>query len=128
MPLRSVVGMLLLLVCAVIASLLPACGYNGCADIPVLESISPTSANAGDPSFTLTLTGRHFHSDTIFFFGSTELTSTTVNETEITAKIDAKYISSPSTIEVFVSGIPGGSNLNGPCGGGPSNKLPFIVR
>jgi len=125
---HSNVGILSLLLCAVTPLLLPACGYDGCADVPVLASISPTSANAGASAFTLTLTGRHFHSDTILFFGSTELTSTTVNETEMTADIDAQYIASPGTIEVYVSGIPGGSNLNGPCGGGASNKLPFTVH
>jgi hypothetical protein len=45
---------------------LSSCGYNGCADIPVLDSISPTSASVGGPAFTMTLTGRDFHSDTVF--------------------------------------------------------------
>jgi hypothetical protein len=92
----------------------------------VLESISPTSVTNGGPAFTLTDgTALSFRYDLLF--GSTELTSTTVNDTQITAIIDAKYISTPGTVEVFVSGIPGGSNLNGPCGGGPSNKLPFSI-
>jgi hypothetical protein len=66
MPLRSkfVISLTLLGSLAIIPFL--SCGYNGCADIPVLNSISPTSASAGGPGFTMTLTGRHFHADTIF--------------------------------------------------------------
>jgi hypothetical protein len=109
-------------------NLFSSCGYNGCADVPVLASISPTSASAGGPAFTLSLSGRHFHSDTIFFFGGAELGSTTVSETTITATIDPSYITKPGTIDVWVTGIPGGSNLNGPCGGGLSAKLSFTVK
>ena len=105
-----------------------SCAYNGCADVPVLTSISPTSASAGGPAFTMTLTGRHFHSDTVFFFGGTELASTTVNDTTITATVDSTYISTPGTLDVWVTGIPGGSNLNGPCGGGLSAKLSFTIQ
>jgi len=105
-----------------------SCAYNGCADVPVLTSISPTSVSAGGPAFTMTLTGRHFHSDTVFFFGGTELASTTVNDTTITATVDSTYISTPGTLDVWVTGIPGGNNLNGPCGGGLSAKLSFTIQ
>lgn len=124
--LKFAVGLVLLATVAVVA--FPSCGYNGCADIPVLTSISPTSVSAGSQGFTLTLTGRHFHSDTVFFFGGTELASKTANESTITASIDATYITKPGTIDVWVTGIPGGSNLNGPCGGGLSAKLPFTIQ
>jgi len=107
---------------------LSSCGYDGCADIPVLNSISPTSASAGGRAFTMTLSGRHFHSDTVFFFGGTELTSTTVNETTMTANIDSTYIKTPGTLDVWVTGIPGGTSLNGPCGGGLSAKLQFTIQ
>jgi hypothetical protein len=128
MPLRSkfVISLTLLSSLAIIAFL--SCGYDGCADIPVLNSISPTSASGGGPAFTMTLTGRHFHSETVFFFGGTELASTTVNDTTMTARIDSTYISTPGTLDVWVTGIPGGSNLNGPCGGGLSAKLPFTIQ
>ena len=128
MPLRVTFVVCLMLLCALAAIPFSSCGYNGCADIPVLTSISPTTALAGGPAFTMTLTGRHFHSDTVFFFGGTELTSTTVNETTMTATIDSTYILTHGTIEVWVTGIPGGSNLNGPCGGGLSAKLPFTIQ
>jgi len=52
--------------------LLQSCGYAACADVPVLTSISPTGATAGGSSFTLTLTGRHFHSDRVFFWEGPE--------------------------------------------------------
>ena len=123
--LRFAIGLTVLAAVAIAA--LPSCGYNGCADT-VLNSIFPTSVSAGGPTFTMTLTGRHFHSDSVFFFGGTELASTTVNESTMTAVIDARYITTPGTIDVWVTGIPGGSNLNGPCGGGLSAKLPFAIQ
>jgi hypothetical protein len=46
----------------------------------------------------------------------------------MTAAIDTKYISKPGTVDVWVTGMPGGSNLNGPCGGGLSAKLPFTIQ
>jgi hypothetical protein len=128
MPLRSkfVICLALLSSLAIVPFL--SCGYNGCADIPVLDSISPTSASAGGPAFSMTLTGRHFHTDTVFFFGGTELASTTVNATTMTASIDSTHILTPGTLDVWVTGIPGGTNLNGPCGGGLSAKLPFTIQ
>jgi hypothetical protein len=128
MPLRSkfVISLTLLSLLAIIPFV--SCGYNGCADIPVLDSISPASASAGGPAFTMTLTGRHFHTDTVFFFGGTELASTTVNATTMTASIGSTYILTPGTLEVWVTGIPGGTNLSGPCGGGLSAKLPFTIQ
>lgn len=116
------------LLCAASGLLLQCCGYDACADIPVLTSISPASARAGDSAFVLTLAGRHFHSDTVFFWGGEEWASTTVNSSTITVNIDAEKIATPGTIEVWISGIPGGTSLGGPCGGGPSNKLTFTVN
>ena len=128
MPLRSKFVLCLALLSSLAIVPFLSCGYNGCADIPVLDSISPTSASAGGPAFTMTLTGRHFHTDTVFFFGGTELASTTVSATTMTANIASTYIATPGTIDVWVTGIPGGNNLSGPCGGGLSAKLPFTVQ
>ena len=128
MPLRSKFVLCLALLSSLAIVPFLSCGYNGCADIPVLDSISPTSASAGGPAFTMTLTGRHFHTDTVFFFGGTELASTTVSATTMTANIASTYIATPGTIDVWVTGIPGGDNLSGPCGGGLSAKLPFTVQ
>jgi hypothetical protein len=113
---------------AVSGLLLQSCGYDACADIPVLTSMSPSSTRVGGSALQLTLTGRHFHSDTIFFWGGAEWASTTVNNSTIMADIDAAKIAKPGTVEVWVSGIPGGTNLSGPCGGGPSNKLTFTIN
>ena len=128
MPLRSKFVLCLALLSSLAIVPFLSCGYNGCADIPVLDSISPTSASAGGPAFTMTLTGRHFHTDTVFFFGGTELASTTVSATTMTANIASTYIATPGTIDVWVTGIPGGNNLSGPCGGGLSAKLPFTIQ
>ena len=116
------------LLCAVSGLLLQSCGYDACADVPVLTSMSPSSTAAGESGFQLTLTGRHFHSDTIFFWAGGEWASTTINSSTITSDIDAAKIASPGTVEVWVSGIPGGTNLSGPCGGGPSDKLTFTIH
>jgi len=116
------------LLCAASGLQLQSCGYDACADIPVLTSMSPASATAGDSAFVLTLTGRHFHSDTVFFWGGAEWASTTVSDSTITVDIDAAKIAASGYVEVWVSGIPGGTNLGGPCGGGPSNKLTFTIN
>ena len=107
--------------------LLPACGVEFCASVPVLDSISPTSVQAGGPSFTLSLKGRHFHSDSSVLWNGLYLFGKTINENEIQVTVPAENISDAGSAQVWVVNDPGGTNLNGPCGGGPSVKLTFNI-
>ena len=107
--------------------LLPSCGVEFCASVPVLESISPASVQAGGPDFTLTLKGQHFHSDSSVLWNGFYLFGKTANENEIQVKVPAENILTEGNTQVWVVNDPGGTNLNGPCGGGPSAKLTFTV-
>jgi hypothetical protein len=93
----------------------------------VLESISPTSVQAGGPDFTLTVKGRHFHSDSSILWNGSYLFGKTMNENEIQVKVPAANILNEGNVQVWVFNDPGGTNLNGPCGGGPSVKLTFSI-
>ena len=108
--------------------LLPSCGVEFCASVPVLDSISPAGVQAGGPDFTLTLKGRNFHSDSsVLWNGFYLFFSKTVSENEIQVTVPAANILDQGSAQVWVVNDPGGTNLNGPCGGGPSAKLSFII-
>jgi len=107
--------------------MLPSCGVEFCASVPVLESISPASVQAGGPDFTLTLKGRHLHSDSSVLWNGSYLFGKTISENEIQVKVPAESILHEGNAQVWVVNDPGGTNLNGPCGGGPSAKLTFTI-
>lgn len=124
---RSVIRMTLALAGLASTLLLPSCGVEFCAWVPVLDSISPSSAQAGGPEFTLTLKGSRFHSDSSVLWNGQYLFGKTVNENEIRVTVPADNIHDAGSAQVWVFNDPGGTNLNGPCGGGPSAKLAFTI-
>jgi hypothetical protein len=107
--------------------LFSSCGVEFCASVPVLDSISPTSVHAGGPDFTLILKGRNFHSDSSVLWNEFYLFGKTVSENEIQVTVPAASILDEGSGQVWVVNDPGGTNLNGPCGGGPSAKLGFTI-
>ena len=107
--------------------LLPSCGVEFCASVPVLDSISPASVQAGGPDFTLTLKGRNSHSDSLVLWNGFYLFGKTISENEIQVTVPAANILDAGSAQVWVVNAPGGTNLNGPCGGGPSAKLSFTI-
>jgi len=106
---------------------LPSCGVEFCASVPVLDSISPASVQAGGPDFTLTLKGRNFHSDSSVLWNGFYVFGKTVNANEIQVTVPAANILDEGSAQVWVVNDPGGTNLNGPCGGGPSAKRTFTI-
>jgi trimeric autotransporter adhesin len=75
---------------------------------PTVTSISPTSATAGSPSFTLTLTGTNFLANTTVTWQTansvqTPLSATFVNSTTLTAVVPSSLVSDPSSDSVFVT-------------------------
>jgi trimeric autotransporter adhesin len=83
---------------------------------PTVTSISPTSATAGSPSFTLTLTGTNFLANTTVTWqpadgGPTQLSATLVNGTTITAVAPSSLLSNPSSTSIFVTN-PGARQSN----------------
>jgi len=85
--------------------------------IPKLDSISPTSATAGDAGFTLTLTGKDFVSGCKVQFGGSAQPTTFISKTELTASIAAANLTAGGAVKVTVVNP----------GGGVSNSKTFNV-
>ncbi|HKZ03646.1 MAG TPA: hypothetical protein VJ180_15490, partial [Pyrinomonadaceae bacterium] len=88
--------------------------------VPGLTSISPTSKNAGEAAFTLTVNGSGFVNDsTVRFIGSNRTTSF-VSGTQLTAQISATDISVAGSFPITV--------FNSTPGGGTSNAINLVVN
>jgi trimeric autotransporter adhesin len=71
---------------------------------PTLSSISPSSANAGDPGFTLTVNGANFVSgSSVVTWNGTAMSTTFVSATQLTATIPAANIATAGTANVGVT-------------------------
>jgi hypothetical protein len=85
------------------------CGRQGCGSgptpppgTPTVASTSPTSVAAGSASFTLTVTGTNFKSGDAVQFGFTNLVSTYVSSTKMTAEVPASMVARPDSVSVVV--------------------------
>jgi hypothetical protein len=100
--------------------------------LPTLTSISPTSANAGDPAFVLTLTGSDFVNGSVVRVNGSDRPTTFVDSTQLTAQIPAIDISSAGTVAVSVfNPSPGGGTsglvgltINPPTSGTRTLRIP----
>jgi hypothetical protein len=92
---------------------------TGTNPVPAITTISPTSASAGNPAFTLTVNGTGFTPTSVVSFGGAAKTTTFVSVTQITAAILATDIAAGGTPAVIVT--------NPTPGGGPSNSVTFNV-
>jgi N-acetylneuraminic acid mutarotase len=88
--------------------------------VPAISSISPSSATAGGPSFTLTVNGSHFVSGSVVDWNGSARTTTFASRTRLTASISAADIATPGTASVTV--------VNAPPGGGMSNAKTFTIN
>jgi hypothetical protein len=86
---------------------------------PNATSLSPSSAIAGGPAFTLTLTGTQFISGSQVFWNGSQVPTIYVSGTSLTAQIPASDLSSVGTAAVAV--------LNPAPGGGSSDPLSFVI-
>ena len=84
---------------------------------PALGSLTPSSATAGGPAFTLTANGSNFVSGAAVQWNGAARTTTFVSGTQLSATIAAADIAAPGTAQVSV--------LNP--GGAASGALPFTV-
>jgi hypothetical protein len=77
--------------------------------VPTTSGISPTSATAGGPGFTLTVTGTGFVTGASVYWNGASRLSNIVSSTRITTQITAQDIASGATpsVQVFVP-TPGG--------------------
>ena len=69
---------------------------------PTITSLSPASTTAGGSAFTLTISGTNFISGATVQWGSTALTTTFVNATQLTAVVPASLIATASSVSVTV--------------------------
>ncbi len=105
-----------LLFCAVTLG----CGYGssynsgggGGTSAPTVTQLTPSTANAGGPAFMLTITGTHFTSGSLIYWGTTPLTGNSVygSATQMTANISSAMIANAGTVNVYVHSAGGNSN------------------
>ncbi len=99
---------------------------GGLTPAPTITAISPTSANSGDPNFTLTVNGSGFLNGAIVDFNNSTtfrgsaLATTFVSSTQLTAVVPASAITLPGPFTVNV--------LNPVPTVGPSNFVNFTVN
>jgi hypothetical protein len=88
--------------------------------VPGINSLSPDSALAGSPAFTLTVNGSNFVSNSRVYWNSTKLATTFVSSVELTAHVPGSAIQTAGTASVTV--------VNPAPGGGTSNALLFYIN
>ena len=87
--------------------------------IPTVVSISPASAFVGSAAFILTVTGTNFVNSSTIRWNNSDLTTTYISATQLTASIPASNISTIGTANVTV--------FNPIPGGGTSGQSPFSI-
>lgn len=93
--------------------------------VPSISSLNPTSARAGDPDLVLDIIGAGFATNAIVRWRdggtniTTDLATTYVSPSELSAVVPAVLLTTPGTFEVSV--------FNPGPGGGTSSSLPFFV-
>ena len=81
---------------------------------PTLNSINPASVLAGSSSFTLTATGEDFLPNSVIRWNSTDLDTTYINSTHLSAQVPGSLVSSAGTAIVTVfTPAPGGGISTG---------------
>jgi hypothetical protein len=86
---------------------------------PTVTGLNPSSATAGGPAFTLTVSGTSFVGSSVVRWNGSNRTTTYVSGTQLTAAITAADIVAATTASVTV--------FNPAPGGGTSNALSFSV-
>jgi hypothetical protein len=87
--------------------------------VPSITTLTPSSAQAGDPAFTLTVDGADFVNGAVVQWNGADRTTTFVSSTQLTAEIPAGDIAAVGTAQVQVA--------NPAPGGGVSNVLDFTI-
>ena len=87
--------------------------------VPVIISISPSSAVAGREALTLTVNGSNFVNGTIVKWNGSDLVTTFVSAVQLTATVPSTNLASSGNASVTV--------FNPTPGGGTSNAIPFTI-
>ncbi len=86
--------------------------------IPTLTGLSPNEATAGEPAFTLAVTGSGFDSSSTVQWNGSALSTTFVDSRHLTAAVPANLIASPGSPAITVVAA----------GAAPSNALVFSIH
>lgn len=89
-------------------------------NVVTISTLSPASADAGGPGFTLTVKGTAFLSSSTVFWNSTALATTYLSATQLTASVPASLLASAGTADVSIVSP-------GTAATGSSNTVPFTV-
>ncbi|MGA8531233.1 MAG: transcription factor, partial [Acidobacteriaceae bacterium] len=89
------------------------------APTPTLASLSPNAAQVGTSDFTLTVNGTGFDQDSAIAWGTTQLSTSFVSATELTANVPGSLLTTINWAPVTV--------VTPTPGGGTSNALPFSI-
>ena len=84
---------------------------------PTISSINPTCAVAGGPQFTLTVNGTNYDNTSVVKWNGSNLATTFVSSTRLTATVPAANVATPGTAQITVK------NSNGQ----PSNAVTFTI-
>jgi hypothetical protein len=87
--------------------------------VPSMDGLSPTSAPAGGPGFTLTITGTNFVASSAVRWNGASRATTYVSPTQVTAAIPAADLAVAGSVAVTV--------FNPAPGGGTSNPFSFAI-
>lgn len=88
--------------------------------VPSIASISPSSANAGGPGFTLTVNGSNFVNGAVVQWNGASRTTNFASATQLTAAIPAGDIATGGRASVTV--------VNPAPGGGTSGSATFVIN
>lgn len=86
---------------------------------PTITSLNPTSVQAGNGAFTLTVNGTGFVNGSLVRWNGSTRTTSFVSATQLTAQITVADIASAGTAQITV--------VNGTPGGGTSNAVAFTI-
>lgn len=118
------IGVLLLAICVA------GCSYSSksgtMASAPTIAQLMPSSAVAGGPAFTLTVTGSNFTNGAVIYWNGVALTTTFTMASQVTAAIPASDLSTAGTVPVYVRN-PGGTGIYMNQTGQNSNTLNFTI-
>ncbi len=84
--------------------------YMGGGGAPNVMTLTPNMKNAGDPAFTLTVTGTGFGTDSVVYWNGAALPSAYGTGTTVTAQVSAADIMTAGMFPVYVRS--GGKNSN----------------
>ncbi|MCI0387960.1 MAG: IPT/TIG domain-containing protein [Acidobacteria bacterium] len=87
--------------------------------VPRITALSPDTAQAGGPAFTLTVTGQNFVSDSVVRWNNSDRPTTFGSSTQLTATIPPEDIATAGNAVITV--------FTPPAGGGVSNALTFAI-